>query len=172
MKPDTSERDHLSANRASIPEDADLSDLEQAYQRAANRAEGVTPFAEMLAAARWQDKSPAFIKRAIEMALHLELVALARRLADYGKAYYPDDPYFSNIAAIIAPPRVLNAHAPPVPNVSLTTEWLERNAINYRGQWVALRGDELLAVDISRKQLATKLGDVATEPDVFVARIP
>jgi hypothetical protein len=172
MKSDTSERDHLSANRASIPEDADLLDLEQAYQRATHQAGDVAAFAEMLAAAGWQDKSPAFIKRAIEMTLHLELVALARRLADYGRDHYPGNPYFSNIAVIIAPPRVLNAHLPPVPGVSASMEWLNRHAGEYRGQWIALRGGQLLGADSSRQKLVKKLGDGVTRHETLITRIP
>jgi hypothetical protein len=149
-----------------------LAALEAAYKQVVANAASSAVFVDAVDSIDWRNQPPALFKQAVDMALSLEAIHLARRLADLGHELHPDHVGLARIARIIAPPRVIDANRPPVKGISATMEWLEHHAKDYRSQWVAVQAGEFLGAAASRKALVEELGDKTTEPNILITRIP
>jgi hypothetical protein len=71
----------------------------------------------------------------------------ARRFVRQLETRWPDSDRVRHLARTLAPPTV--RLRPDLPNISRHQEyaWLHQHAHEYPGQWLALLGDQLLAVD-------------------------
>ena len=99
-----------------------------------------------------------------------ELVGAARRLAKDALQSFPDHPALIAWGKALAP---AEARLSPATGVDRSAEfaWIERNAPLYRGQWVAVLGDKLLAHAGTAGELASKLDKNPTEIPPFIHRI-
>ena len=68
----------------------------------------------------------------------------ARRTAAAGAAQFPDHAWLKKTDRIINPKRIVSQPA-DAPDRSLEFAWLREHGARYRGSWVALLADELLA---------------------------
>lgn len=69
---------------------------------------------------------------------------VARRAAAEGAARFPDHPWIQKANRVINPHRVVTGPA-KAPDRTREFAWLREHGGQYRDQWVALLGDELLA---------------------------
>jgi hypothetical protein len=116
-------------------------------------------FVQSVAAINWYKRSAKDFERAIRLALQAGALLMARQLSELGAQRYPDHAKLQKFARILAPPRVIDAHLPPDPNAGADIEWLKTHADEYRGQWVAIQGGELLASAPTMQELAAIIGN-------------
>jgi len=107
-----------------------------------------------------------------EAAIHLAFTAgahmAARLLATKGAALHPDSEYLRYMAYVLAPPTVIG-HRPASNHVNAANKrWLNENRALYRGQWVALRGGELLGSGSTLSELVNRFGAV---PEILYTRV-
>jgi hypothetical protein len=148
-----------------------LAALEAAYKQVVANAASSTVFVDVVDSIDWPNQPPALFKQAVDMALSLEAIHLARRLANLGHELHPDHVGLARIARIIAPPRVIDANRPPVKGISATMEWLAQHAGEYYGQWVAVQAGRLLGASASRKELVEALGELSDQSDILITRL-
>jgi hypothetical protein len=107
----------------------------------------------------WSQRPAVDYLNAIQMALEAGAYLKARKLAEQSATQYPDEIKLQKIARILAPPKVTRSSEPPDPTLRLNRDWLREHSEEYRGQWVALKAGQLLAVGESPKELKKRLGD-------------
>lgn len=107
----------------------------------------------------WRTRSPEDYVRAVQLALTAGAHLKARQLAAEGSALYPDHDELQKYAHVLAPPKILARGLPPDPNAGADMRWLKAHWEEYRGQWVALRGGELLGVASTWRDLIEKVGN-------------
>lgn len=86
----------------------------------------------------------------------------ARQLLAKARAHGSTEPELNDLEVLLAPPRYRSI---PVRDTDRAAEicWLQEHAREYRGQWVALLGSELLAHAPDFRTLTTHLDSV--DPD-------
>jgi len=116
----------------------------------------------------WCQRSAAEFARAVRLALAAGAHLLARNLAAQGAKLYTDHPELQKMARLLAPPRIVRTDLPPDPSIRANRDWLQTHANEYRGQWVALRGGQLLAVGSTARYLKAQLKNIE---GVLLARV-
>ncbi|GIK67446.1 MAG: hypothetical protein BroJett018_52400 [Chloroflexota bacterium] len=142
-------------------------DLQAALEGHLDRAS----FQAVLERVNWSERTPAELMQAIHVALQLELLRLAYRLADMGHQLFPDDRELSAAASVLAPPKILSTDVPAKPGLELSMRWLNENAKRYRGQWVAMKNGEFMGQAATRQALVDALGEQTSIIDI-ITRIP
>ncbi|MCI0394981.1 MAG: hypothetical protein L0322_08570, partial [Chloroflexi bacterium] len=85
---------------------------------------------------------------------------VARNLALEGAERYPDHVELQKMARILAPPKVTVSKRPPDPGIKGNMAWLNTHWDEYKGQWVALRGGQLLAMADSFEGIIDQVGPI------------
>lgn len=116
-----------------------MTELEKAAENADPDA-----FARVASAIDWSRQSPTEFIRALDLALALDMVPLARELAQQGSRVFPDDLRLQQAAAVLSPPVVVNMRPARGPSLEASQQWLKEHASQYKGQWVAVRHGTLL----------------------------
>lgn len=80
----------------------------------------------------------------------------ARDILQRGADLHPKDKKIAHLLRAISPGRVTTVEG-TAPNRSREAAWIRRNGDKYRGQWVAVNGDDLIATATSLKTLLEKL---------------
>lgn len=142
-------------------------DLQAALEGHLDRAS----FQAVLERVNWSERTPAELMQAIQVALQLELLRLAYRLAETGHQLFPDDQALATAAHVIAPPKIIATDVPAKPGLELSMRWLNENAKRYRGQWVAMKNGELMGQAATRQALVDALGEQTSIIDI-ITRIP
>lgn len=88
--------------------------------------------------------SPDDFVRAIGSLLANEQVITARRMAARAAALFADHPWIEKANRVLNPSRIV-AEPATAPDRTREFAWLRQHSAQYRGQWVALLGAELLA---------------------------
>jgi hypothetical protein len=105
---------------------------------------------------------------AIREALAAEDYYGARTLAEQAHREHPDDPELATAARVLAPPRVLRDDLPPDPAIRVNMDWMEREAANYPGQWVAVKDGKVVGVAPTVRELKQR---VANLKGLFVVKV-
>ncbi|HWM92082.1 MAG TPA: DUF5678 domain-containing protein [Thermoanaerobaculia bacterium] len=94
----------------------------------------------------------------------------ARKLVAEAIERFPDHPALTGWQKALARAQ---ATLSPATGVDRSAEfaWIQRNASSYRGQWVAVLGDKLLAHAATAGELASKLDVIPTDVPPFLHRI-
>jgi hypothetical protein len=119
------------------------------------RQEDGRNFQKLTEQINWEAHPPAVLKRAIDLALSMELTRLAMDLAQKGGTLFPFDEEMQNAAKVLRPPIVRVIDRPPS-YVDSSLEWITAHAAEYKGKWIAVRDNELLAVAPTLKELAAR----------------
>jgi Family of unknown function (DUF5678) len=108
-----------------------------------------------------EDAAPDYISQ-IRALLQEERIGAARKLVDEALQECPDDPDLLKWKEILAPAFVYGRR--PV-NFEGTPEhgWIVAHAAEYKGQWVAVLGQELLAHAPTQMELIAKLKRLASK---------
>ena len=95
----------------------------------------------------------------------------ARRLLAEARESGSPEPDLERLEKLLAPPRF---ELRPASDFDRSTElrWLEGHANEYRGQWVALLGPDLLAHASTFDELMTRLGAIPREARALLYRVP
>lgn len=94
----------------------------------------------------------------------------ARRLLAEARESGSPEPELERLEKLLAPPRF---ELRPASDFDRSAEirWLEEHASEYRGQWVALLRNELLAHATTLEELTTKLETVSRDARALVYRV-
>lgn len=106
----------------------------------------------------WSMQIASELVNEVRLALENGAHATARQLATWGARRFPHDQELQKMATILAPPEIIDNALPPVPSAAANQDWLRINAVDYRGQWVALRDGQLLAAGSSLLEMRRLLG--------------
>ena len=96
----------------------------------------------------------------IRKLLEEDRVGGARKLVEEALRQSPNDPALLNWKEILSPGRVFG-RKPVSLEGTAEQRWFAAQASHYRGQWVAVLGEELLAHAPTLQELSTKLKDLA-----------
>lgn len=97
----------------------------------------------------------------IQAMLEREQVTAARRLIEFALNEGSTSPALEKWLQVLAPPRLLGSkRGPSGPDRSQEVRWLAEYAQAYRGQWVAIEGDRLLAASENLKDLKSRLAKI------------
>ncbi len=97
---------------------------------------------------------------AIREALAAEDYYGARALAKQAHRDHPEDPELAVAAQVLAPPRVLRNDLPPDPTIRINMDWMEHEAHNYSGQWVAVKDGQVVASASTVRALKEQVPDL------------
>ena len=74
-------------------------------------------------------------------------------------------------ASSLAPPRTSQGPASGSGDFGASATWLRENRTRHAGKWVALKGGELVAADVSRRAVQSRIADRSDLRDLLVVRI-
>lgn len=149
----------------------DTSNLEGDLQAALEGHLDRASFQAVLERVNWSERTPAELMQAIQVALQLELLRLAYRLAEMGHQLFPDDPTLATAAHVIAPPKIIATDVPAKPGLEVSMRWLNENAKHHIQMWVAVKDGQLMGEATKRPELIEALGEAASSADI-ITRIP
>ena len=86
-----------------------------------------------------------------------EHVSSARRLIQEARQRFPEDPALARWHELLSPAKVLGRS--PASGIDRTAEirWLDTHGPAYKGEWLAVAGDQLLGHSKSLQELVTML---------------
>lgn len=125
----------------------------------AAKAADESKFLEALKEIDWQDRSAKDFSRAARLALEAGAHLAAREISSEGARLHPGDPEIQKYARILAPPSIISTNVPADPNRGSNLRWLKAHREEYAGNWVALRGGQLIDVAESQTRLIAKVGN-------------
>jgi hypothetical protein len=120
----------------------------------------------------WRRRRPKELIRAIQASLFLDMVLLARELADKGRRVFPNDKRMEQWAIVLAPPKIVGTRPASGDAIGLeeSHKWFQNNSAKYKGQWIAVRRGELLGVAPTLKALYDQIGHDKKTPDTIVVK--
>lgn len=92
-----------------------------------------------------EPSTPEAFRAAVHAALEQESLRGAQAIAAQGHARFPADPELARLHRLLTLPSPRSVKKPLAPDRTAAFQWLEENAADYRGQWVALSGTGLVA---------------------------
>lgn len=152
-----------------------LQRLEIAYEYVVSGSESSHMFSDVVSSINWSCMSVEVFETAIDLALELNVVVVARRLANYGLQYHPHSDHLRRAAHVLAPPKIVEAGKPARMGLAEFTQWFKENAHSYRGSWVAVQSGTLLYSANSRAKLIEHLNSLdipITTSDLVISRVP
>lgn len=120
-------------------------------------------FVEAVQTIDWTSKDADELTAAIEMALQLQLILLARRLSEIGVERFPKSERIGKLARIVGKGGPIRVGGPAKPKLADSARWINANWHDYIGMWIAVEGDKLLGVAKSRKELYDKLEQITDD---------
>jgi len=130
-----------------------LAALEKAAQSADHRT-----FDLLVRAIDWSVLRPADLARTLDLALALDMVSLARELAQQGSKVFPEDKRLQQALAVLLPPAVIRMRPAQGSYLEASQKWLKEHASQYKGQWVAVRSGTLLGSAPTLQELYQQIG--------------
>jgi len=120
----------------------------------------------------WRSRHPDDLIRVIQSCIFLDMVLLARELADEGRRLFPNDKRIEQWAIVLAPPKIVGTRPASGNAIGLEAshQWFQNNSSKYKGQWIAVRNGELLGVAPTLKELYNQIGQDKKTPDTIVVK--
>ena len=128
-------------------------------------------FATLVEAIDWSARQPRELTTAIDLALSLEMTDLAIALAQVGSRLFPGDERVQSAAEVLAPPVARITRLPHAKGLDASTVWLDEQAGQYKGQWVAVREGQLLGAAKSLQELEALIGHRKDAINTIVTKV-
>jgi hypothetical protein len=122
----------------------------------------------------WRSRRPEELIRAIQACLFLDMVLLARELADEGRRVFPNDKRMEKWAIVLAPAKIVGTRPASGKAIGLEAShrWFQQNnASQYKGQWIAVHHGEFLGAAPTLKELYDKIGRDNRTPGTIVVKV-
>jgi hypothetical protein len=155
-----------SLSGADLPQPPELHTLEQAAEQADRQV-----FALLATTIDWSAYCATALTRAIDLALALDMVSLARELAHQGSRIFPEDKRLQQAMAVLAPPVVRGPCPAQSLHLTASQRWLKEHAPQYTGQWVAVRGGTLLGSAPTLQDLHERIGVEGQTASTIVVKV-
>lgn len=118
-----------------------------------------------------EDEPRSYVDRIREL-VEQERIGAARALVAEAAALGAREEGLEGWQKVLAPAKVLRRLPADEPDRTEDIRWLDTHWQEYRGQWVALLGGELLAYAASLKDVLAKLGERSVGKRALLHRIP
>lgn len=151
---------------ANWPHKPDPSTLKHVAEQADCQA-----FALLATTIDWSTYGAADLSRAIDLALTLDMVSLARELAQQGSRIFPGDTRLQQAIAVLSPPVVRSARPAQALDLKASQRWFKEHARQYQGQWVAVRSGTLLGSAQTLQELHERIGADGQTADTIVVKV-
>jgi predicted transcriptional regulator len=148
-----------------------LAEIEQILERAASSGSR-RKFQETISAINWTTTQPDQFILAIDLALELGDTTLAAELCGKGQQRFLDNSQLQRLAQVLASPKVTISKQPPLEGLSATLRWVEENASEHRGHWVAIKDGNLIGSAKTRQGLNPALTNCEFLADILIAQVP
>jgi hypothetical protein len=119
----------------------------------------------------WSTHGATDLTRAIDLALALDMVSLARELAHQGSRIFPEDKRLQQAMAVLAPPVVRGTRPAQPLHLTAAQRWFKEHASHYTGQWVAVRGGTLLGSASTLQELHERIGAEGQTASTIVVKV-
>ncbi|MCI0694014.1 DUF5678 domain-containing protein [candidate division KSB1 bacterium] len=143
-----------------------LSELEEAAESKNYKA-----FEHLAKSLDYSEYGSAALRQTLDLALSLDMVPLARELAQKGLCLYPQEKAFQQAAAVLAPPEIIGTQPAKPSNLALSQEWLKSNAAQYKGKWVAVGDGKLLGAAAKFKELQKQIEGFGKTVDTIIVKV-
>jgi hypothetical protein len=119
--------------------------------------------AEPIKVLREEETPDGYVARLRDL-VEREHVSAARRLVQEARQRFPEDPTLARWHELLSPAKLLGRS--PASGVDRTAEirWLDTYGPAYKGEWLAVSGDQLLGHSKSLQELVTMLDRNPTKP--------
>ena len=107
----------------------------------------------------WQLVPPAAVERLIQHALDEGFIALAMKVAAIISEKYPGNDRLMQVVQVLSPAKITPVLSRPPADLDQSYAWLRLRGLDYSGQWVALKGDQLIVTASSLRKLREQLAD-------------
>ncbi len=144
--------------QATLPRQTAQPDALVADMLAAAENNARSTFVGLVEKTDWQTRTPEELREALDLSLSLDMVPLARELADLGVQLFPENEIFARAAYVIAPPQVVGTQPAGRIKLEPSRKWFRENAGKYHGVWVAVREGKLLGTAPTLKKLIELIG--------------
>ena len=143
-----------------------LLELEKAAENADHQV-----FALLTRTIDWSTHGSAELTRAIDLALALDMVPLARDLARQGSQLFPEDQRVQQAMAVLTPPVVVGTYPAQKTTMETSQQWLEEHASQYKGQWIAVQHGMLLGSAPTLQALHRQIGPAGQTLPTIVVKV-
>jgi hypothetical protein len=141
-----------------------------ALQHAAN-TKNFGEFARLADHIKWFRYPEAELTRAIDLALMLDMVLIARELARKGRNLFPRDKHIQQAVSVLSPPFSVRTSPARTTNVELSQQWLREHSSRYKGEWVAVRAGILLGSAPTLRELHEQIGLIDRTPETLIVKV-
>ncbi len=128
-------------------------------------------FALLATTIDWSLHCATDLTRAIDLALVLDMVSLARGLSHQGSKIFPEDKRLQQAVAVLAPPVVRGTRPAQSLHLTASQRWLKEHASQYIGQWVAVRDGTLLGSAPTLQDLHERIGVEGQTASTIVVKV-
>lgn len=140
----------------------------QELERAATEPDNEQTFVRTLAAIDLAPYNADGLGLLTRLAFKAGAHAAARSIASYGAQKFPRDAWLSRVASTMSPGEARLVPAASSSDRELDARWIEANALEYSGHWVALRDGTLIFASSDPAEIGNRLADIQ---GAFVTRI-
>ncbi len=156
--------------QATLPRQIAQRDTLVADMLAAAENNARSTFVDLVEKTAWQTRTPEELREALDLSLSLDMVPLARELANLGVQIFPENQIFARAAYVIAPAQVVGTRPADPIKLEPSRKWLRENAGNFHGVWVAVREGKLLGTAPTLKELNEMIGLENRTPGTIVVK--
>jgi len=128
-------------------------------------------FAHMARGIEWSRYRPTDLIQAIDLALALDMVQMARELAQTGRQLFPQNERIRCAAVVLSPPVVLETRPSQTHDIEVSHRWMREHSSQYKGQWVAVRGGTFLGSAPTLNALYQHIGLARHDANAIVVRV-
>jgi hypothetical protein len=119
----------------------------------------------------YSEYGPAVLRQTLDLALNLDMVPLARELAQKGLCLFPQENAFQQAAIVLAPPQIIGTRPSKPSKLAASQEWLKNNAAQYKGKWVAVGDGKLLGAAAKFKELQKQIEGFGKTVDTIIVKV-
>jgi hypothetical protein len=119
----------------------------------------------------YSEYGPAVLRQTLDLALNLDMVPLARELAQKGLCLFPQENAFQQAAMVLAPLQILGTQPSNPSNLEASQEWLKNNAAQYKGKWVAVGDGKFLGTAAKFKELQKQIEGFGKTVDAIIVKV-
>jgi hypothetical protein len=149
-----------------LPQPPEWHTLEQAAAQADRQT-----FALLATTIGWSTHGAIDLARAIDLALALDMVSLARELAHQGGRIFPEDTRLQQAMAVLAPPVVRDTRPAQPLHLTAAQRWFKEHTSHSAGQWGAVRGGTLLGSAPTLQELHERIGVEGKTASTIVVKV-
>lgn len=128
-------------------------------------------FEDLTKAVDWSTRQPDEMLDVIQLALYLGMPRLAIDMAQEAGKLFPDHEKAQKSAHILAPP-VVRGMSPARPRgLRESSDWIDKHARQFKGQWVAARRGEFVAAAPTFKELESMIKREPDQDSILVSKV-